>query len=264
MVSATSAIPAPAARLICGVRRPGPAVAAPVRSASGKRLAAKNTQPQQRAGTTPQPAAGAEAQRGRGSRQVCGAATEEAPTGSDADATIEITVDNDADPAFTKVVLSAPNRPGLLTAVTSTFRDLNLDVAKAVVDNHPSTGDVEDVFFVTDTSGAKITDPKDVANIKNCLSAVFSATAGNKAIRARPDLTAVTTNSKKDLLYTLMGMLPPRAASPRSFLTPFIFLISLALCPTVYLGREKRPAAPVNDTLFLYAPPCTAHESLPA
>lgn len=201
MATATVAVPVPAARVVSGVRRPGPAVAAPLRSASGKRVAKNNRSAvQQRRSDAPAP---------RGTRQVCGAATEEVPAGPGADQSIVVTVDNDADPAFTKVVLSAPNRPGLLTAVTSTFRDLNLDVAKAVVDNNPTTGEVEDVFFVTDTSGAKISDPKDVANIKNCLIAVFSATAGNKAIRARPDLTAVTTNSKKDLLYTLMGALRP-------------------------------------------------------
>jgi hypothetical protein len=153
--------------------------------------------------------AGSQGASRRADRQVCGAATEEAAADKGSEKSIVVTVDNDADPAFTKVVLMAPNRPGLLTAVTSTFRDLNLDVAKAVVDNHPSTGDVEDVFYVTDTSGAKITDPKDIDNIKNCLAAVFSATTSNKSIRARPDLTAVTTNSKKDLLYTLMGESEP-------------------------------------------------------
>eukprot|EP00951_Prasinocladus_malaysianus_P008379 scaffold60592_cov40-Prasinocladus_malaysianus.AAC.2 len=74
---------------------------------------------------------------------------------------VDITVDNDSDPSYTK----APNRPGLLTALTSTFRDLNLDVAKAVVDKGKN-GKVEDVFYVTDLGGDKVTDTQDVNNLK--------------------------------------------------------------------------------------------------
>ena len=118
--------------------------------------------------------------------------------------TVSVTVDNDSDDKCTKVTLEAPNRPGLLQAVTNTFRDLNLEVVKAMVDTKGGTGGVSDIFYVTDSSGNKLVDQRDVTNLKACLDAVFSA--GSKPLRQRPDLTAVTSNTKKDLLYTLMGL----------------------------------------------------------
>ena len=118
--------------------------------------------------------------------------------------TVSVTVDNDIDEKCTKVTLEAPNRPGLLQAVTNTFRDLNLEVVKAMVDTKGGTGGVSDIFYVTDSSGKKLVDQRDVTNLKACLDAVFSA--GSKPLRQRPDLTAVTSNTKKDLLYTLMGL----------------------------------------------------------
>jgi len=128
------------------------------------------------------------------------AATEEVPTGEEAG--VSIRIDNDSDPIYTKVSIEAPNRPGLLQAVTNTFRDLNLDVGKAVVDSKGPQG-VIDVFYVVDSSGSKVENEEDVTNLKLCLSALFTA-AKSKSLRQRPDLTAVTTNAKKDLLYTLM------------------------------------------------------------
>jgi UTP:GlnB (protein PII) uridylyltransferase len=48
------------------------------------------------------------------------------------------------------------NVPGLLTAITSTFRDLGLDVAKASVDG--KDGMIKDQFSVWDMKGQKLSD----------------------------------------------------------------------------------------------------------
>ena len=58
---------------------------------------------------------------------VRAAASVEAPT---QDAGVYVSIDNAQDSVFTVVTISGFNRPGLLTSISGTFRDLGLDVGK--------------------------------------------------------------------------------------------------------------------------------------
>lgn len=73
----------------------------------------------------------------------------------------DVKVDNEASDEYTVITVSADNRPGLLQLLTLTFRDLGLDVAKAVVDLD-SSGRVADQFFVVDDKGNKVQKSKDI------------------------------------------------------------------------------------------------------
>ncbi len=56
------------------------------------------------------------------------------------------------------ISISAANRPGLLTAITAAFRDLNLDVAKAAVEGDEDR--IADKFYVQYPGGGKIEDAR--------------------------------------------------------------------------------------------------------
>jgi hypothetical protein len=85
----------------------------------------------------------------------------ESPKGS-----VSVRVDNDADDSSTVLTLEADSRPGLLTALTGTFKALGLEVVKASVDAR--NGRISDTFHVQDAFGAKIT-PGDAVNVKRSL-----------------------------------------------------------------------------------------------
>lgn len=85
----------------------------------------------------------------------------ESPKGS-----VSVRVDNDTDAASTVLSLEADSRPGLLTALTGTFKALGLEVVKASVD--AQNGRICDTFHVQDAFGAKIT-PGDAVNVKRSL-----------------------------------------------------------------------------------------------
>ena len=84
------------------------------------------------------------------------------------DAPPSVSVDNDTSDAYTIISVSSPNRPGLLQLITLTFRDLGLDVGKAVVDMDEG-GRVADQFFVTSMDGKKVTNSKDLKHITTCV-----------------------------------------------------------------------------------------------
>lgn len=79
---------------------------------------------------------------------------------------VSVRVDNDADGSSTVLTLEADSRPGLLTALTGTFKALGLEVVKASVD--AQNGRIRDTFHVQDAFGAKIT-PGDAVNVKRSL-----------------------------------------------------------------------------------------------
>eukprot|EP00892_Ulva_mutabilis_P008712 jgi/Ulvmu1/6212/UM028_0068.1 len=60
----------------------------------------------------------------------------------------------------TEVVVEASNRPGLLNALTSVFRELNLDVRHADVQTHQEGRRIHDIFELTDNHGAPIRDAR--------------------------------------------------------------------------------------------------------
>ena len=85
-----------------------------------------------------------------------------------------VTVDNKADPRLTLIRVEAENRAGLLSALASTFRDLDLEVVKASVDS-PSETRVSNAFFVKDGAGGKVTKPDSIMNVKRTLEVGLSA-----------------------------------------------------------------------------------------
>ena len=84
---------------------------------------------------------------------------------------VSVRVDNDSDAASTVLSLEADSRPGLLTALTGTFKALGLEVVKASVD--AQNGRICDTFHVQDAFGAKIT-PGDAVNVKRSLEVGIS------------------------------------------------------------------------------------------
>lgn len=79
-----------------------------------------------------------------------------------------VSTDNESSDEYTIINVSALNRPGLLQLLTLTFRDLGLDVGKAVVDLDDD-GRVADKFHVIASDGKKITKSRDLANIRKCV-----------------------------------------------------------------------------------------------
>jgi hypothetical protein len=131
---------------------------------------------------------------------------------------ITVKVDNDKDKTCTQITVQADNKPGLLTALTAAFRDLGLEVTRAAVEGDTAT--ISDTFFVT-KDGSKVTDSKELDNIKKCLEAILRARAGPGS--ARPKFSTVSIQqdaNKTELLHTLMGAyaavvgcMPARAAT---------------------------------------------------
>jgi starch phosphorylase len=129
---------------------------------------------------------------------------------------VDVSVDNESDDQYTVITVRASNRPGLLQTVTSTFRDLGLEVAKATVDI--KDGVVGDVFFVTGVDGSKIRKDSDIKNIKKCLESVLKQDVTGRfgrlqsrwpltfhfPDRAYPPGTSDEDRRKTELLYTLM------------------------------------------------------------
>ena len=121
----------------------------------------------------------------------------------------EVEIDCEADPSYTVISVKASNRPGLLSALTKTFRDLGIDVNKAVVDS--SNGVAVDTFYVLDSSGKKITSDRDVRNIKSYIMTFL----GNIPAAGRMERPALAflkhaeegtadERRKSQLLYNLM------------------------------------------------------------
>ncbi|CAI7780949.1 unnamed protein product [Closterium sp. NIES-53] len=101
-----------------------------------------------------------------------------------------VSVDNETSENYTIITVSAPNRPGLLQLLTLTFRDLGLDVGKAVVDLDDD-GNVADAFYVTAVDGKKITQKRDLQNIRKPVTSLDPS--------ASPELKRRT-----ELLHNLM------------------------------------------------------------
>ena len=103
---------------------------------------------------------------------VRASAVKEAGNSSAGASRTAVTIDNDVDKGSTVVTVDAQNVPGLLTAMTACFRDLQLEVTRAEVDT--SDGAVRDIFRVTDGFGAKIKDEAVLAKLKDALSSMMS------------------------------------------------------------------------------------------
>jgi [protein-PII] uridylyltransferase len=74
----------------------------------------------------------------------------------------EVTVDNSESPRYTVIDITAPDRMGLLFTITYALFQLGLEIHLAKITTN--VDQVLDVFYVTDHSGTKISDPESVAN----------------------------------------------------------------------------------------------------
>ena len=200
-----------------------------------------------------------------------------APPGS-----VQVRVDNDADADSTVLHMEADSRPGLLTALTGSFRDLGLEIVRAIIGG--SNGRVSNTFYVQDADGVKVTDVGTVQNVKRslevsgpcperaqcwrcmpldvcigcqsrairsrdvcALQAVLKAKPG-KGITKRPNLLMTAgiglteRDDKKEHLYGLMGA----ASQP--------FCLCCSLCNTKYLCCSL--ASAMSPTLLSFAVRC--------
>jgi hypothetical protein len=108
------------------------------------------------------------------------------------------------------ISLSATNRPGLLTAITAAFRDLNLDVGKAVVEGDDDR--ISDKFYVQTADGSKVDDEAKMADIKRALEVLLRTRSGPTTTRPKFSSVSIQQDAnKRELLYTLMGERPPRS-----------------------------------------------------
>ena len=99
-----------------------------------------------------------------------------------------VMVDNKADPRLTLIRVEAENRAGLLSALASTFRDLDLEVVKASVES-PSDTRACNEFYVKDGSGGKVTKPDSIMNVKRTLEVRLAAHEWQRYAMTHPLMT---------------------------------------------------------------------------
>ena len=74
----------------------------------------------------------------------------------------EVTVDNTDSPRYTVIDITAPDRMGLLFTITYALFQLGLEIHLAKITTN--VDQVLDVFYVTDRSGAKVSEPESLAH----------------------------------------------------------------------------------------------------
>jgi [protein-PII] uridylyltransferase len=84
----------------------------------------------------------------------------------------EVRVDNNLSDKHTVIDVICGDRVGLLYGLTRALADLSSDIHFAKIAT--TQGLVTDVFYVTEISGEKVTDPEKMLNIKRLLKAVAS------------------------------------------------------------------------------------------
>lgn len=120
------------------------------------------------------------------------------------DDTCIVSIDNTSDTKWTIFNVVAADRPGLLTSITASFRDLNLEVGKATV-NPPQGGIIKDSFWVCGPDGEKITDQAEIDTIKQAMELIIKQ-AKPTAATARPAFSLMKGDaSAAERLKGLMG-----------------------------------------------------------
>jgi hypothetical protein len=115
----------------------------------------------------------------------------------------KISLDNAASDKFTVVTLEVEDKPGLMTVLSSTFHDMNLNVERAEY-----VADVGIKFWIADENDAKISDAEDASNIKQYLTMVVKKLVRGSA-KARPYALSMSDSNdmlseKKDLNRSLL------------------------------------------------------------
>lgn len=91
----------------------------------------------------------------------------------------ELVIDNSLSHQYTVLEISGLDRPGLLYDLTTTLGKLNLNIASAHIATFGEKA--VDAFYVTDLTGAKITQPMRQAAIRSAIAGVFSGPAPRPA-----------------------------------------------------------------------------------
>ena len=84
----------------------------------------------------------------------------------------EVVVDNNLSNRYSVLEVSGLDRPGLLYDLTAVISKLNLNIGSAHVVTFGEKA--VDVFYVTDLTGAKITNPARQSSVKRHLREVFA------------------------------------------------------------------------------------------
>ncbi|GLI61446.1 hypothetical protein VaNZ11_003810 [Volvox africanus] len=124
-----------------------------------------------------------------------------APESPAAQGVVEVYVDNSSDANYTVITVQAANKPGLLTSITALFRDLGVDVGKAVVDGDEVK--INDTFYVRTLTGGKLSEDK-AADAVRSLEVLLRSKPSSTDV-SRPKFEAQGQGqSGKARLYTLM------------------------------------------------------------
>ncbi|KAG2446570.1 hypothetical protein HYH02_008557 [Chlamydomonas schloesseri] len=115
---------------------------------------------------------------------------------------VTVSFDNISDSGYTVISVQANNKPGLLTSITALFRDLGVDVGKAVVEGDEDK--INDKFYVRSLSGGKLSEDKAADCVKALDVLLRSKPTGTEATRPKFENTAPTAGAGKARLYTLM------------------------------------------------------------
>ena len=113
----------------------------------------------------------------------------------------KISLDNAASDKFTVVTMEVEDKPGLMTVLSSTFHDMNLNVEKAEY-----VVDVGIKFWIADENDEKILDTEDANNIKQYLAIVVKKLVRGSA-KTRPYALSMSDDKKdlnRSLLYGLL------------------------------------------------------------
>jgi [protein-PII] uridylyltransferase len=86
------------------------------------------------------------------------------------DLPLSVRIDNEADPGFTLLEISAPDRIGLLHDLARVLSDLGLDIGSARVST--ISGRALDVFRVCEADGSKLSDGSRIRNLRRALTRV--------------------------------------------------------------------------------------------
>jgi [protein-PII] uridylyltransferase len=85
----------------------------------------------------------------------------------------DVMMDNNLSNRYTVIEISGLDRPGLLYELTAALSDLNLNIGSAHIATFGEKA--VDVFYVTDLTGLKITNPSRQNAIQRRLIEIFSA-----------------------------------------------------------------------------------------
>ena len=91
----------------------------------------------------------------------------------------EVTIDNRSSDRFTVIEASALDRPGLLFDLTRTLADLSLDIGSAHIATFGERA--VDVFYVTDLTGAKVTNAQRIGRIRRQLEQSLVVSEENRS-----------------------------------------------------------------------------------